>query len=105
MSDLIKRNSALKGYDTVLSILGNAINAVSEAKAIVLQYGSEPEQRWIPVSEKLPKNKTMVLVTCADGFHRWVDDDEFIDGKFWYCGENVVAWCEYPDPWEGEEDG
>lgn len=65
MADLIKRDSALKGYDTVLSILDSAVNAVSEAKAIVLQYGSEPAQQWIPCSEQeYPSNNREVEVTC-----------------------------------------
>ena len=65
MADLIKRDSALKGYDTVLSILDSAVNAVSEAKAIVLQYGSEPAQQWISCSEQeYPSDNREVEVTC-----------------------------------------
>lgn len=128
MADLIKRDSALKGYDTVLSILGNAINAVSEAKAIVLQYGSEPEHHWIPVSERLPDRRDWYLgifkepdtgwinpipficdyvgkATKATTKEYWIlrgftDREEYID---YYFNLECVAWMPRPELWEGEQ--
>ena len=38
--------------------------------------------KWIPCSERLPKNCQYVLVTF--GKYKWVDTDEFNDGHFCY---------------------
>lgn len=91
MAELIKRDSALKGYDTVLSILDRAVNAVSEAKAIVLQYGSEPEQRWIPCSERLPEELEEVNVTWVnhkpEPYYDFVKDKSFTASAVYYKGD------------------
>lgn len=126
MADLIKRDSALKGYDTVLSILDSAVNAVSEAKAIVLQYGSEPAQQWIPCSERLPEKEDVYLVTfdkkCLLENEADVSDMYWVDGKWQYAmiehyehkmpklivepieELKVVAWMPLPKAYQEGED-
>lgn len=86
--------------------------AVEEVKA-------QPEQRWIPVTERLPENNRQVLVYAmsvhfalakydemrqADGSYKmeWVTFDAW---KPFYTIKNVIAWMPLPEPWEGENNG
>lgn len=107
MADLIKRDSALKGYDTVLSILSNAINAVCEAETNVLQYGSEPEPHWIPCSERLPEVGQDILFSVGDlyvseGCLRADGDWSQFRWQAIQKKDSVKAWMPLPEPWRGE---
>ena len=69
---------------------------------------AQPEPRWIPVTERLPKVDNniskRVLVTTSCGVVKeayyfvdhWSIDD--VDYKF-----SVAAWMPLPKPWRGEE--
>lgn len=66
------------------------IGAIDEQPTI------EPEPRWIPCSERLPKPYEHCLWTTTDGrviYHH-------CDGLF----SNYTAWMPLPEPWEGEQD-
>lgn len=67
----------------------------------------EPQQ-WIPVTERLPKEDTDVLITEEDGcvdiarydFNMW-SEDPIVE---WWNGEYrvyPVAWMPLPAPWKG----
>ena len=64
----------------------------------------EPEQRWIPCSERLPEDDTKVL--CQTMTKKGVPG--FVIGYYafdrWCCGmnSNVVAWMPLPAPYEEE---
>ena len=63
----------------------------------------EPEQRWIPCSERLPEYGQNVLVCYEDGsmgVNKVID--EYDEEWFIYW---VVAWMPLPEPWKGEQDG
>lgn len=69
---------------------------------------------WIPCDRELPRpneedgNGFYKAYLVQDG--RWMDVARW-DGKYWVAWGystvllNVVAWCELPKPWEGEEHG
>ena len=70
----------------------------------------EPVMRWIPCSERLPKNGGEVLITVK--WNRGFDDDyEVTLGEFWAKTEGwgdwedgeVLAWMPLPEPWREEE--
>jgi hypothetical protein len=69
----------------------------------------EPEQRWIPCSERLPEVEELVLVTDDSGGIKTVNVDrcgqyENSDERFWYYTQNAVAWMPRPEPYkEGTE--
>ncbi len=58
---------------------------------------AQPEQRWIPVSEK-PIEKGLMLVTYNDG------DVDLLKQPTAYRRSDIVAWTPLPEPWkEGEK--
>ena len=64
---------------------------------------AQPEQRWIPVSERLPEYGIQVLTTDKDGdfeLNHIIDEDD----EEWFF-DGAIAWCELPEPWKGDSDG
>lgn len=64
-------------------------------------------QQWIPcTSTKRPKDREEVMVTIDDGYQRYTDTDEFVNGQYWYHDDKqVVAWKPFDEPWKGEDNG
>ena len=75
-------------------------------------------QRWIPVSERLPEENGQYLITVkykpeADYENIYAEHGEWADGRwdmfcFGHCGEveGIVAWMPLPEPYkevEGED--
>lgn len=62
----------------------------------------EPEQQWIPCSERLPEIPNMYTVTDSKGdVVRFVFTDTESSRKYWLrCAK---AWLPLPEPWRGEE--
>ena len=57
--------------------------------------------KWIPCSERLPKDNQEVLI-FADGN---IEIDTYYDGEFEACcfyGNEVIAWQPLPEPYKGE---
>lgn len=72
----------------------------------------EPEQCWIPTSERLPEDDTVVLVCGKSGgvytaIHNnsktWIRGWWKLNSKNHHC--NPTAWMPIPEPWKGEEHG
>lgn len=66
---------------------------------------AQPEQRWIPCSERLPEHGGWYIVT-----RRITKDNDRCVGLLWYSTahgwewDNAIAWMPLPEPWkEGEE--
>jgi len=136
--DCISRQAAIDALDAVFPVdpmkseyaQGIACGAAL-AKTYVEQLPSaEPEQKWIPCSERLPEvhesgnsvsgiymqsNPVLVYGTCEyednAQFHvvTYCDD---LDGNTYWSTEldaitvsGVIAWMPLPEPWKGEKDG
>ena len=88
----------------------------TEADAETRLMSLEPEQRWIPVTERLPDEWKRVLIQNDEGLFlvgfvkdrgwgkEWFYQYEMYDYDAYEESEQgkIVAWCELPDPWKGE---
>lgn len=77
---------------------------------------AQPEQRWIPVTERLPDEWKRVLIQNDEGLFligftkdrgwgkEWFYQYEMYDYDAYVESEQgkIVAWCELPEPWKGE---
>lgn len=58
----------------------------------------EPQQRWIPVSERLPEKDGCYLTTTM---YKQVYCD-YWNGDYFDRTETVIAWMPLPSPYKGE---
>lgn len=80
-----------------------------EAIKMAIVALQQPEQRWIPCSERLPKVRQWVLCQCRAGI---IDVLRLTDDGCWYRKSNeiymsgfVLAWMPLPEPYKrGEQD-
>jgi len=65
---------------------------------------AQPEQRWIPCSERLPEKEGTYIVTDDAGGMATVSTDEFSHYEsgepMWIFSQNVTAWMPLPEPYE-----
>ena len=71
----------------------------------------EPEQRWIPVTERLPENDTEVLVYLFENnkspYIAWISDGRWYTEYFEVEREDEpIAWMPLPEPYQkrGEQE-
>lgn len=60
--------------------------------------------KWIPCSERLPEIHNYMqeyIVTIKGNFIRIAFFTE-TNGKSWWSIDNVIAWCELPEPYKAE---
>ena len=85
-------------------------NEVTAKQLIDEQPTIEPEQRWIPCSERLPEEYGEYLVTkhtigwnCEEYD---VNDIAYFDGDGFHKADRVIAWMPLPEIYqEGGQDG
>ena len=63
----------------------------------------QPEQRWIPCSERLPKKNCRCLTTNEAWGSFEVDWNAWIDGQWLYPNEKPIAWMPLPESYRGGE--
>ena len=74
---------------------------VLECDKLARQLESQPEQKWIPVSERLPDDDRTKVVTLANGN---VEAGYYSNGDWWCIGDTialenptVIAWMPLPE--------
>ena len=109
MQDLISRQAAIDAIRGEIEI-----NGYSHVVDVLEQLPSaQPEQRWIPCSERLPEGITQVIIqTNGEAIHEafYMGKDDY--GHYvWkrpdneiYWDEEVVAWMPLPTPYQPKED-
>lgn len=70
---------------------------------------AQPEQRWIPVTERLPKIGEKVLVSTKYTVFTQVFKRIYGTPDRWGWEHNTIkkvsAWMPLPEPWKGEQKG
>jgi hypothetical protein len=107
MDDLISRRMAINGKISIQRANGAE---VWSDEAVPIEYlkrlpSVQPEQRWIPVSSKLPEYGESVLCYFGKdedfGLNHVIDEEA---GEWFFNG--VTAWMPLPEPpKEGGQDG
>lgn len=127
--DLIERQKAIDALANTKDLVDvtwtdendNVIDSIEEKRNIIANWlekvpPAQPEQRWIPCSERLPGDGRQVLVYAksvhyalakydemrkADGTYKmqWVTFDAW---KPFYTIKDVIAWMPLPEPYRAE---
>lgn len=108
-------------YNTAHNLIGIWSGGINDAiDAVIAVPPAEPEQRWTPISERLPKEKINpntsdfeeVLCSTTFGDVRaykfgtplgW-KEPHFWNGPGGMMDEYVLAWMPLPAPWENKEE-
>ena len=130
MDDFISRQDAIdatQGIGRLATLPDNdPVIRMSAVEYVLFNLPSaQPEQRWIPCSERLPEKGGQYLVTrghksCGNLWNRaYIVNYSDLMGlkkeKIWWSGnvgksdferhDDVLAWMPLPEAWKGEHDG
>ena len=111
MDDLISRQAAI---DAIRAFYDEYI-VYDNGKSIEDLISELPsaQPRWIPVTERLPKDDDWQLVTILDESgdtpYRYSDFGWYLEAaECWIVDANqrrdIIAWTPLPEPWKGEKD-
>ena len=81
------------GFNTALTAVGIDLKKLPSA---------QPEQRWIPVTERLPEKSGYYLATVDIGW-KIVDVIYFNNGSGFLMANRVKAWKPTPEPYHGSK--
>ena len=104
MDDLISRQAAINTAQVMYKRCDENIEDYRDlmVESIKVLPSAQPEQQWIPCSERLPSKAdhidNMVLVCYGNGSVRF---NTYMNG--WVQG-NPVAWMPLPEPYKGEQE-
>ena len=132
MSDLISRQAAIEALDFKTVHMTGVFNDEKNITNPFAQYNkgledgikairdlpsAEPEQKWIPVTEALPKNAEFVLLTIRR-LDKSYNQTPFISVGYiswnqsaWWCAHDgdcdshnveVLAWMPLPESYKGD---
>ena len=93
--DLISRQQAIDALYNIDEYNSRSVTVIKNLPSI------QPEQRWIPVTERLPETSGYYLVTVNIGL-KITDVVYFNRGSGFLLSNIVTAWKPYPEPYQGE---
>ena len=95
------------------SLSYNKVEAERFCEAYDMAIEALKQTAWIPVSERLPEDRNLVLVTAF-----WHEKYQVMVGSYfgngeWWCAPwnntsepqqllKTIAWMSLPEPWKGE---
>ncbi len=104
MKDLIDRQEAIR-------IASGYCHTANIAKELERLPSAQPEQRWIPCGDRLPKDEEEVMVSIhddsGDSVYDYTSSGWYAAaGKFWVVdneiNRRVTAWMPLPEPYKAE---
>ena len=110
VGDTISRQAAIEAINKL-----EYPSSLMDVKHILFNLPSvQPEQRWIPVTERLP-DKEDVYLCCSTSQDIWIlrymmpyyfEEGAFIqfDGDYPVEFSDVIAWMPLPEAWKGESE-
>ena len=93
--DLISRQQAIDALYNIDEYNSRSVTAIKNLPSI------QPEQRWIPVTERLPEKSGYYLATVDIGMKK-VDVIFFNNGSGFLTANTVKAWKPRPEPYQEE---
>lgn len=108
-SDLISRQAALDGFCEMASDMDH-LCTIDDYTSYIESLPAQSEQRWIPVSERLPEESGRYIVSVLDGIDRRTTVAPYqtrckawtMTGRMAYW--KVIAWMPLPEPYKGEQE-
>ena len=105
-SDLISRTATIDAVNNAFdreTLLTGFVRSIA-VRAIRDMPSAQPEPKWIPVSERLPKDGTWNIFTDGKNIsvERYKEDaiDHFFPAGRWFQLEDVIAWMPLPEPYK-----
>ena len=118
MSDLISRQAAIEALSMCQTYLFHTYNPDEKISLESAVYeleqlpSAQPEQLWIPCSERLPEMGSTVLMQNTGGWMFVATYAVTPKRKYWavlghdYALDEAIAWMPLPEPYKGgEKDG
>ena len=100
MDDLISRQAAIEAVNNAFdreTLLTGFVRSIA-VRAIRDMPSTQPEQRWIPCSERLPEKVGAYLTQALMNGHIFVS---IWEGCYWNVKTPIIAWMELPDAYRG----
>lgn len=79
-------------------------SAEGEKEAMLLAISAlKKQERWIPVTERLPEKEGCYLVTVKNDHERRYSKTAWYCGDGWFARQDIIAWRLTPEPYTEEE--
>ena len=79
-------------------------NSSDDIEAFDMAIKALEQTSWIPVSERVPEEAGVYLVSMYRLGYPQREVDGFVCGRWERFGNDVIAWCEIPEPYKESED-